>query len=269
LVKNELRPGADASRSLAELAQARTQLIQAEKTEQVGRAALAQLLGVAPASVTLEVGPLLRLPAAGETPDPAPATHPKAVAQNATVDVVKAREKTLDRSYFPKFQLQATTFGRGTGAYPDGTTGGAGSGLGPNNGNWALGMSVLFPAFDLAALRSRRQIEVHNERAETARYEQVLQDLRGEVEKARAALNGARRVAENTPVQLAAARTLEQQATVRYKTGLATIVEVAEAQRLLVQAEIDDSLASLGVWRALLALRAAQGDLGPLLRQAK
>src|SRR5438045_3345192 len=50
LVKNELRPGAEASRSHAELALARTQLIQAEQAVDVSRAALAQFLGLAPES---------------------------------------------------------------------------------------------------------------------------------------------------------------------------------------------------------------------------
>ena len=53
------------------------------------------------------------------------------------------------------------------------------------------------------------------------------------------------------------------------KCALATIVEVAEADRLLVQAEIDDSLAGVSVWRALLAIRAAQGDLTPYLQQTR
>ena len=191
------------------------------------------------------------------------------MAQTAAVNIVKSRQKVLDRSYYPRFLLQATTFGRGTGAHVDGTTGGAAAGLGPSVGNWALGMTVLFPAFDLPSIRRKKEVELHNERAEAARYDQVLQDLNGEFEKAKAALEGARRVAENTPIQLNAARVLEQQATARYKAGLATIVDVAEAERLLVQAEIDDSLAGVSVWRALLAVRAAQGDLTPYLQQAR
>jgi outer membrane protein TolC len=75
-------------------------------------------------------------------------------------------------------------------------------------------------------------------------------------------------VIENTPIQLEAARATEQQATARYKAGLANIVEVAEAQRLLTQAEIDDALARLGVWRALFGVAAAQGDLTPMLQLA-
>jgi hypothetical protein len=43
---------------------------------------------------------------------------------------------------------------------------------------------------------------------------------------------------------------------------------VAEAQRLLTQAEIDDSLARLSVWRALVGVAAAQGDLTPVLSLA-
>ena len=49
--------------------------------------------------------------------------------------------------------------------------------------------------------------------------------------------------------------------------GLANVIEVAEAQRILTQAEIDDALAKLGVWRALLGAAVASGDLQPFLQQ--
>jgi outer membrane protein TolC len=79
-------------------------------------------------------------------------------------------------------------------------------------------------------------------------------------------MDGARRVAENTPIQLSSARTLEQQARARYDAGLADILEVADAQRLLLQAEVSDAVARLGVWRALLTDAAARGDLTDLLK---
>ena len=46
-------------------------------------------------------------------------------------------------------------------------------------------------------------------------------------------------------------------------------IQVAEAQRLLTQAEIDDALSHLAVWRALLALAAAAGDLQPFVVEAR
>jgi outer membrane protein TolC len=267
LVKNELRPGADESRTRAELALAETQLIQAEQAAEVARAALAQLLGVAPQTIAIQPGPLLQLPSEPQISGFTAANHPAAIAQNLAVEEVKSREKALDRSYFPRFNLQGTTYARGSGIQPDGITGGGASGLGPNIQNWGLGMTVTFPAFEIASIRSRKEIEHYRERAETARYEQILQDLNGQMEKARATLDGARRVAQNTPIQLDAARTSEQQATARYKAGLGNIVEVAEAQRILTQAETDDSLAKLGVWRSLLGVTIASGDLQPFLQQ--
>ena len=111
-------------------------------------------------------------------------------------------------------------------------------------------------------------LEASVERAEAARYEQRLRELNGELERARARLEGARRIAENTPVQLQAARTLEEQARARYQAGLTTVVEVAEAQRLLTEAEIEDGLARLGIWHALFAQAAAEGDLTPVLQQS-
>ncbi len=268
LAKNELRPGADASRSRAELALAQTQQIQAEQAVAVARAALAQLLGTKPETISIEPGSLLQAPAAPEVPDVAAGQHPLAVAREAAVTEVKAREKALDRVYRPRLYLQGAAYARGTGIQSDGRTGGVASGLGPNIQNWALGASITFPAFDWFSIRARKEIEVHNERSAAANYDQTLQDLTGGIEKAKAVLEGARRVAQNTPIQLEAARTTEQQATARYRTGLGNITEVAEAQRLLTQTEIDDSLARLGVWRALLGVAAAEGDLTPFLTSA-
>lgn len=57
----------------------------------------------------------------------------------------------------------------------------------------------------------------------------------------------------------------ETQATARYQAALAPIVEVAEAQRLLLQAETEDNLARLTVWRAILGQALAQGNLEPFL----
>jgi outer membrane protein TolC len=269
LAKNELRPGADASRSRAEFALAETQQIQAEQAAAVARAALAQLLGTKPESIVIEPGPFLQAPAAPQVPDAvAAAQHPLAIAREAAVTEVKAREKALDRLYYPRLYLQGAAYARGTGIQPDGRTGGVASGLGPNTQNWTLGASVTFPAFDWFSIRAKKEIEVHNERSAAANYDQTLQDLTGGVEKAKAVLEGARRVAQNTPIQLEAARTTERQATARYRAGLGNITEVAEAQRLLTQAEIDDSLARLGVWRALLGVAAAEGDLMPFLTSA-
>lgn len=269
LVKNELRPGADASRSRAELALATNFRIQAEQSRDVARAALAQLLAASPETVAISPGTLLSsLPSPAVVPAASASQHPLAVVGEANIAEVKAREEALNRSYYPRFYLQGAEYARGTGIQADGTTGGPASGLGPNTQNWAIGASVVFPVFDFFSLKAKKEVEAHNERSAAARYDQTLQDINGQVAKAKAVLDGARQIAQNTPIQLEAARAAEQQATARYRSGLGNLTEVAEAQRILTQSEIDDALARLGVWRAMLGLASAQGDLTPFLAVA-
>ncbi len=268
VVNAQLRPGVDLSRTRAERALAETQLAQARQAAEMARATLAQMVGVAPAELEIVPGRLLDAPPEAPSAFEA-ASHPAAVEQQAAIDEVKAREKALDRTWFPRFNLQASTFGRGSGAQLDGTGGDAFSGFGPNTGNWAVGFSVMFPVFDFAGLRARRESEVHNERAEAARFEQVVRELEGQRNRAVALYRGAREVAANIPVQLDAARQTAQQAEARYKAGLGTAVEVADAERLLTQSEIDDSLAKLNVWRAMLAIAETSGHLDSFLDLVK
>ena len=265
LVRAELRPGADESRVAADVAAAATLIVRSEQAVRLARAHLRQFTG---ADVSAAAGPLLAAPAA-LLESGAVARNPAAVEQQAAVRESEARLKALDRSFYPKFSLQASSYARGSGANLDGTTGGPLSGIGPNIQNWAVGFTVSFSALDGPSIRARKQIEKHRQEAETARYDRLVRDLEAGAAGARAALEGARGVAMQTPIQLSAARTAEQQATARYRAGLGTLIEVAEAQRMLTQAEIDDSLARLNVWRALLGVYAVSGDIAPFLERLK
>ncbi len=84
--------------------------------------------------------------------------------------------------------------------------------------------------------------------------------------KSKAALRAAREVAADTPIEVKSAHVAFDQARARYQAGLAPVDDLAQAQRLVVQAEIDDSIARLSVWRALLQLEAARGDINPFLQ---
>jgi outer membrane protein len=266
LVDNQLRAGADASRADAELARARVNLARAQQQEKISQAALADILGLPDTSVEVSEGSLL-----GPTPDESPqavplSNNPIAEVQRARVEEAQAQVHILDRSYYPKFYLQSNVYGRGSGWDPMGKFEGGTAGLGPDRSNWAVGLTVTFPAFDIFGIRSRKAIESANERAEAARYDQTLQDLTGQLRKAQASLEGARHVAENTPAELDAARATESQERSRYQAGLATLIDVADAQSLLVQAETDDAVARLAVWQNLASVAASQGDLQPFLQ---
>jgi outer membrane protein TolC len=266
LVDNQLRAGADASRADAELAAARIQLIQGQQNAEITRATLAETLGAAGTAVDVDAGPLLEMPPDATVPAPSFESHPVALFQAAAVQAVKAREQVLERSYFPRFNFQTSLSARGTGNPFNGAVE-TGKGLLLQTPNWASGLSVGFPVFDIFSIRSRRRIEADNEAAERARYEQTIQTLKAQDARARALVENAIRIAQNTPVEVKAAQETELRARARYDAQLATVTEVAEAQRLLAQAEIDDAVARLSVWRALLAAGRARGDIKPFLQK--
>jgi len=269
LVNSQLRPGADESRAQAELAAARTQAIQAQQAVDVSRANLSQFLGVDPSQIAVSAAKLLQLPPEQTVAPLDSARNPIALEQSAAIDQLRAQLKILERSYFPRFFLQAGAYARGSGAQISGTNLGGLNGLAPTTQNYALGFSVTFPVTDLASIRAKEASQSATIRAATARYQQIAVDLKARWNAAVATLKGARDTAENTPAQVTAARDATGQATARYQSGLGTIDQVAEAQRLLTQAEIDDSLARLGVWRGMLGVAAAEGDLTPFLASVR
>jgi outer membrane protein TolC len=265
LVQNQLRPGADQSRAQAEVAVANNQLSQAVQIAEVARASLADAIGSAGTSFELALGSLASVPEFTIEPTDVKA-HPAARAGQAAVDVVRARQRTLDRAYYPQVTLQSAFSGRGTGAQVPGVPS-FGNGLWLQVPNWAVGASVTFPAFDIFSITARKRLERQNELAESAHYDRTIQALTTQEANARALMRAAADIAKNTPTERQAATAAESAARARYQTGLAAVTEVAEAQRLLAQAEADDAVARLGVWRALLATAQAHGTLAPFLEK--
>ncbi len=267
VVQAELRPGGDLTRAQAESAMAMNLVIQADQARDLAKATLSQLVGQ---NVTATPGEILtKAPQLVYEKVPLD-QHPRAREQTAAIEEVKSREKSLDKMYYPKFSVQGTSYARGEGAYDPlrgpANAGNAVSGLGPNIQNWALGFTVMFPLFDLPAIRAKKEAETHHEKAEQAKYDLVLRELGGQLERARAMLLAAQRMSTNIPIQLKAAREGKEQVLARYKAGLATIVEVADAERVLAQTEIDAGLVNLNIWRAILGEAGAVGDLEPFLK---
>jgi outer membrane protein TolC len=267
LVENELRPGADLSLARAELARARNELVRAEEAREQARVSLAEWLGRARGRVEVDGRELLENLPAEEGPGAEPRVHPLVEAGEAERDRAKARRDLAASAYRPKLDVLGAVYARGTGALVDGTFEGGSSGLWPETTNWAVGLAVRFPLLDFA-LRQETEIEEYRQQAAESRYATAVERIAADLERARVHLESARRVAENTPVELEAARALQIQARARYDAGLADVLAVAEAERILRRAETENAIARLEVWRARFSVAAADGgDLGPVLSQ--
>jgi outer membrane protein TolC len=262
LVDNQLRPGVDVSRADAELARARIQLYQAQQAARVALDTLASLMGMAGSEIQLDGGHLLDLPQTTSLVETLVSSHPLARDQMASVRQVQAEEKILERNDYPRLLVQAEGLARGSEVPNNGSIAGNWNGAAPARGNWVTGITILFPdVFGFKARSTQEQISKANERTQQAHYDQTIQDLTGQIRAARDQLKGAELMAQETPTELAAARQSETQSRTRYQSGLTTIVEVAESENLLAQAEMDDALARLNVWRGLFGVAYAHGNL--------
>jgi outer membrane protein len=269
LVDAKLRPGADLSRADTELDAAMTQLLQAQQSKEVARTSLAEFTGTdAKDLVALPSRLLEQLPKTTGDAVVDLTNNPAAREQAGVIAESKSKLDVLQHSYRPTFELQAAGYGRGSGALTNGQTLGGTGGLAPNYFNFGVGFTVNFPLLSLPSIRAQEAQAAALERSAAAMHKKVLADLQAQFSAAKATLEQARRIAAETPKEVEDARTGFAQANAQYRAGLTTIGAVAESQRLLAQAEIDDSLAKLAVWRAWLQLQTAQGDISSFLKEA-
>jgi outer membrane protein len=269
LTAAELKPGADESRVEAEKAAAMTQLALADQAIATSRATLHKFISSPaagePASARLDK----ELP--GLPSDTLPydnSTNPATLEQRASVAQSAAQLHATERSWVPQFNLEASGYARGTGAGVNGERLSGANGLAPDVGNYAVGVNITFPFMDFASIHAREAAQSASLRAAKANEQLTSRNLQEQFEQAQASLTATQAIAQNTPIELKAAHAALDQATARYKAGLVPIDDVAQAQRLSVQAEIDDAIARLNVWRALLRLQFVRGDLQPFLQEA-
>lgn len=259
-----LRPGVDAARADAEVSLSKIALINAERESELAQQDLAEAMGVAGTLVEAVSAPLLVRPKTTFTANlQALDRHPLALTRLADVDIAKARLHRLDRTWYPHLWYESAIWGRGSGnrqvIQP------VADGIVPKTGNWAVGLTLQFPLIEYFKVKANKSVERSTIEAKRANYDLAMQELIKDDEKAKILLRRAQEVADETPVLINAAKENEMMARERYKVGLTNVVEVAEAERILAKAQVEDAVAQLKVWQALLATAYAHGDLKPFL----
>ena len=270
LTSAQLRPGADESRIEAEKAVAETQLALAEEAVETSQATLTKFLIQGEAGGQLTSAEVLtKVPALSDEGAPfQPSSNPALAEQQAAVAQSASQLHALQRTWVPQFNLEGATYARGTGAELNGKRLSGANGLTPTFGNYAAGINITFPFMDFASIHAREAAQASMLKAAQANEQLTDRTLKEQFAQAEAALRATRTIAGKTPVALSAAQTDLAQANARYKAGLSSIDDLAQAQRILVQAQIDDAIARLNIWRAFLHLQAVRGDLEPFLRAA-
>lgn len=265
MVDNGLKPGVDAAKADYEVSVAKIAVIQSERATELARVDLAERMGLAGNYIGIVSVPLVQRPAQDFIPPPTDfESHPLAILHSDYVRTAKAKVHVLDRTWYPHLWWNSAIWGRGSGA-PNESPPVAGGAI-PQVANWSAGIALMFPVMDYFPIKAKRRAAINEELSQRANFDLAIQILEQKDARARVLLKEALLIADETPVLVKAARENEIKTLERYKVGLTNMVEVAEAERILAKAEVEDALAQIEVWRSILAIGYVQGDLTPFLR---
>lgn len=267
LVAEGLRPAVDSADLDYEVAKTKIDVIKAEKDARLALVMLAEKLGIASQDIAIVSDPLIRSPLNVTKTSPEPidlSSHPLARMKKAQINRWRAKQTVLDKAYRPHLWLNASLWGRGSGDGANPIRPVAGGVL-PQVFNYMVGVSFSFPVMEYFPLKAQKSMARSNELAAKADFELAMQILERKDANSRIRLEQARKVAEQTPILVKAAKVREIKVLKRYSTGLTNVVALANAEKTLADAKVENAIAQVEVWRSVLALSYAQGDLTPFL----
>jgi len=242
-VRAGLRPPIDLTREEAALTRYDVARIDAAGSVLAAQAAFAALVGVSDPTLdaTGEVGESPPAPTLDRALEAALSKDPLLRERLAALEAQRATTSVIRSELLPDLSLTSTLSGRAGGAP---TALGAvpeGGGWVPGVPNWDVGIVVSWPVFDAAVL-ARADASRAREVQRQMEIEEVKQALGSQVQGAYVEFDAARQALPALEQERLAAEANYAQALARFRAGLGTAVELADAQTLLAQAEVNTAV---------------------------
>jgi len=254
-VESGLRSPIELTRAEAELDRLDIGRIRARGALRVAQVLLAAAVGTSEPALDIADQP----PAPGELPSLDAAMQralEKEPQLQAAVERIRAQEEET-RSVFaqlrPELLLAGTLNARAGGSAPTG--GGTvpdGNGWIPNVPNWQVGIVLSWPIF-AGSVWARGEASRQREVVRREEAALVRQDLVARVERTYVGVTVAREALPRLEASVNAARANYAQADARFKAGLGTSVELADAEALRTDAEIQLALGQFDLARSRAA----------------
>lgn len=258
-----LRPRIERERVEADLQRFEAQRIRSEGALANARANLAAAIGSS--SLEVDASDAIGTQVVGDTPNVEQAvalaepTDPslrearlRVEAQHESVGVARSQR-------YPSLYLTGALSGRNGGADPSSGETTGGNGFVPNVPNWSVGVVLQVPLFD-ANLNAKVDAALAAENALRARADAVRVGVVANAARTVRDLAIAREALPALQRAEAASKSNYAQADARYRAGLGTSVELADAEALRVDAEIQYVLGVQAVARAHLAVLRALSE---------
>lgn len=259
-VKSGLQPPVNLTRAQADVAQLQVRVIQAASGVQVARAALAASM----ASDSLQVDAqdsstdVSAAPALEAVFDEAAKKNPAIVAALARLRAANAEVSATTRELLPNLSATAGLSGRAGGVKPTSAGVPYGDGWLPDVPNWYAGLVLQWNIFDGTVLARRDAAKARADAAQ-ADLQTARMTVGLDVERAWLDLNATLEVMPGLQTAVDAARANMAQADARFRAGLGNIIELADAEAILINAELQLAVGQFSVDRARAVIGRAMG----------
>jgi outer membrane protein TolC len=262
-VKAGLRPPLDLTRAEADVARYDVGRVRAEGGLLAAQAALAAAVGIPEERLDASGAPppVASLPSLQVSIDLAARTDPVIRAASAQVRAQEAVTESISSTLRPTLLLSGSFSGREGGAPP-----GLASAAAPHGGwlpdvaNWDVALVLRIPIFDWVTWK-RVDASRQREAVRRSELELVRQGQTAAVQRAWVGVDAARKAIAALEREVEAAVANSAQADARFRSGLATIVELTDAEALRANAEIQLALGrfDLARQRAVLGRLIVEG----------
>lgn len=238
-VRSGLRSPIDLTRAEADLTRFDTARIRALGGVAAAQAVLAAAVGAPDVALDAANVPATPrdLPALSDALQTAQAKEPRLQAAIASLRAQEQQTRAIGALMRPDLQLSATLSGRAGGAPPNGVDVRTINGFVPEIPNWDAGLVLAWPLYD-PVIAARRDASRAGEQVRREEIDSERQQLIATVERAYVGVDVARRALPSLQHEVEAAQANYAQADARFKAGLGTSVELADAEALRTDAEI-------------------------------
>lgn len=270
LAKQGLRPGLDTVQFQSLLAQATMERLNTRKLYTSLVLELCRLTALVdkPDDIVFADTSLThRLPASPDTGG-AYTQNPGYQFYQAQVALSAANLKEIQRGWRPKLDVWANAYSRGSGIDPSGIVNKA-DGWMLSRTNYGAGIQLSFPILQFSRVNIQKRQYRNLLQADQDQLAQIDLNLRRQVETAEANYQQNLLIAREAPVQSKAARLSYQGLELSYRSGLVDFTRLTQGQYQLLNAEMAEADANLQVWRALLDIGVAKGNLNLFTDQLK
>ncbi len=269
LARTGLKAGIDTTQFQSAIAQSEIDLLQAQRTYQQVMTELKWLTGTeaSPEKIILSDTFFIR-PVSPQTDTSISIQHPYYQSLQAQKNNTAAALKEIEKSWVPQLDFWGNLYARGSGV----DAGGAvhkWDGLGFSRTNAGVGLQLSFPVLQYSKMNIQKKQYQSLLKADDAKLLQARLDIGKQTEAAIAQYWQDTRIADKSPVLLKAAKDVYQGLKLSYETGLIDYTRLAQAQYDLFKAEINDANMRLQLWRSLLGVAVAKGDLRVFTDQLK